>query len=343
MHDPNTVAFEIKYPWFHTLQMGKTRYRYWPSFITIWHVDPERCGSDDSCGWFRPPFTEVQREIVKTLASDEARDPWFMSLSAKQNSNPVECESYVRGAFLLVSSCLENRCGWRPWRQRKRSVTLDEATRWAALMTHQSDNFRSSLAFLSGYHSNWYRDGEPNTIGEDKYFREQQASGFFGAIMGYILRERRPWYRKPRWHLIHWKMRVIGLGSYKLVRKCLSCEWCNGTGWKGETPRGDKLYCELCGGPNCVVQEEHTIRVPLPIVGWKIQIHPLQSLKRWAFSRCCRCGGRFAWGYSPVSDSWNGTGPLWFRSEQYTYHADCSNPTSNCCMAAEKPAEPVEP
>ena len=46
MHDPETVAFDIKYPW-------KSRDReYRGSFVTIWHVDPEKDGTDDSCGWF---------------------------------------------------------------------------------------------------------------------------------------------------------------------------------------------------------------------------------------------------------------------------------------------------
>jgi hypothetical protein len=33
---------------------------------------------------------------------------------------------------------------------------------------------------------------------------------------------------------------------------------------------------------------------------WKIQIHPLQNLKRWLFSRCAGCGKGFSWGYCPV-------------------------------------------
>lgn len=37
MHDPMTVAFEIPRPW---------------PLVTVWHVDPERDGTDDSCDWF---------------------------------------------------------------------------------------------------------------------------------------------------------------------------------------------------------------------------------------------------------------------------------------------------
>ncbi len=58
---------------------------------------------------------------------------------------------------------------------------------------------------------------------------------------------------------------------------------------------------------------------------WRIQIHPVQAFKRWVFSRCCRCGGRFAWGESPITDSWNGIGPRWFRGEPRTYHARCDS------------------
>lgn len=256
MHDPDTQAFVIPFPWYTTHRMGKTTWRYWHPFITIWHRDPERGGSDDSCGWFRPPFTEKQREIVKALAGEEAREPWFFAKDAKTNDDPVLVERLVFGAFILVDRCLANRGALR-WRRR---VSVAEATRWAAEMTHNGvDNFRSSLCFKSGYHSNHYRSDSPNTVGEDEYWREQQALSFFGAIMGRILRERRPWWMHPKWHVWH----------------------------------------------------------------WRLQCQPLQQFKRWAFSRCSKCGGRFAWGYSPTTNSWNGPGPRWFRGEPDVFHMDC--------------------
>ena len=57
---------------------------------------------------------------------------------------------------------------------------------------------------------------------------------------------------------------------------------------------------------------------------WRIQVHPTQNFKRWAFSRCAECGGRFTWGYSPVSSQWYGSGPKWFKGESGVYHHDCS-------------------
>lgn len=47
MHDPSSVAFDIKYPW---RAYPDSDYR--ESFITVWHEDPELDGTDDSCDWF---------------------------------------------------------------------------------------------------------------------------------------------------------------------------------------------------------------------------------------------------------------------------------------------------
>lgn len=58
---------------------------------------------------------------------------------------------------------------------------------------------------------------------------------------------------------------------------------------------------------------------------WRIQVVALLHFKRWAFSRCCKCGGGFAYGYSPCSGSWNSEGPRWFRSEKNTYHMECDD------------------
>ena len=55
---------------------------------------------------------------------------------------------------------------------------------------------------------------------------------------------------------------------------------------------------------------------------WKLQVRPLQDFKRWAFSRCAGCGGRFRWGYSPVTSNWNSQGPTW-RGEPHVYHHTC--------------------
>jgi hypothetical protein len=56
---------------------------------------------------------------------------------------------------------------------------------------------------------------------------------------------------------------------------------------------------------------------------WRFQIAGLLNLKRFLFSRCAGCGRRFSWGYAPLSTSWGGDGPRWFRGEPHTYHFGC--------------------
>ena len=243
MHDRMTVAHEIKYPWRcnprRPQHMNETDFcyefdqGYRESFVTIWHVDPGLHGSDDSCGWFTPPFSEETLEICKSLAFDEARAPWFFATMAKANTDPILCERLLFGAFVMVSRCLANR------RVLRKPVSVDEAMRWAAEGTYNSvDNFRGALCFLSGYHSNSYHDGELNTEEEDRFFREEQAKSFFGSIAGWIFRDRRPWYRHPRWHLWHWKFQVHPL---QLLHRWIfdRCNKCGGRFDYGETPIGE--------------------------------------------------------------------------------------------------------
>lgn len=52
---------------------------------------------------------------------------------------------------------------------------------------------------------------------------------------------------------------------------------------------------------------------------WRVTVVPLQNLKRWLFTRCSKCGGRFKYGESGTTNSWNSAGPRWFKSEDL-YH-----------------------
>lgn len=295
MHDPMTQAFVIPYGWRTERFKNGTKWRYWKPFITIWHVDPERRGNDDSCGWSWPPLNKRENERIKILAEDEAREPWFMAVDAKSNEDPVLCNYLMFSAFMRVSWAMRT---WGVWR---RAVSMKQAERWAAEMAHE---FRSTLCFRSGYHSNWYQDGVPNTSEQDKWFREQNAIGFFSSIARHVLRDRRFWFQHPKWHIIHWKRRM---NYNKPIDRAT-----------GDMDLDRRLFEYKYWG------------LPLPCIGWSIQIHLLQTFKRWAFSRCSKCGRRFAWGYSPTTNSWNGTGPRWFRSEPDVFHGDCHQPHSEC-------------
>src|SRR6266850_1233431 len=104
MYDPMTQAFDIKYPWRKYGKTGRDEFQrsYRESFITIWHVDPEKNGTDDSCGWSRPTLSKDQWARIKSIAGDEAREPWYQQYSGKQIESPTEAETLLRQAFMLV-------------------------------------------------------------------------------------------------------------------------------------------------------------------------------------------------------------------------------------------------
>lgn len=173
MHDPMTVAHEIKYPWFK----GSGEFRYRPSIITIWHVDPQRDGSDDSCDWFNH-----KRQLTPEL-------------------------KLLREATWDMETLLDNRPHFPDSREHKTWQPLH-----AAIMTCLRQPSRT----------HW-------------------------------------WQLHPRWHIWH----------------------------------------------------------------WRIQVHPLQVLKRRLFTRCSGCGKRFVNGQQVFSGSWNNDGPRWFKSEANVYHDHC--------------------
>lgn len=58
---------------------------------------------------------------------------------------------------------------------------------------------------------------------------------------------------------------------------------------------------------------------------WRIRVGPLQSLRRWALTRCAWCGGRHR-RRDPVnvSHQWDAPRTSWWRGERHLYHRGCS-------------------
>jgi hypothetical protein len=59
---------------------------------------------------------------------------------------------------------------------------------------------------------------------------------------------------------------------------------------------------------------------------WRIQVHPLQHLRRWALTRCEWCHGRSRKGdVANFSHQWDPDKGRWWRGERGLYHKDCSD------------------
>lgn len=238
MHDPNTVAFELSVPkpWglapWDRIQL-----------ITIWHLDPETDGSDDSCGWAFPKLTRDQIERLKSLAWGEARSPYFLAQRSRVWRGRRElAELMYRSLVLKVADYLDL------------PVTFEQAARQASVRIHghfeDLDQARI-FCFVPGYHSNCAEDRVQD--------REERFLDIVCGIARGLLADARPWYRQVRWHFWH----------------------------------------------------------------WRIQIHPIQALKRWLWTRCATCGKGFRWGESGFTNQWDSDGPGWFRGERDLHHGAC--------------------
>lgn len=231
MHDPMTVAFEIKSP------IKRRDYR--ETLVTFWHVDPEKDGTDDSCGWFmrsRHGDKAVLEAIRKEFAYDwdSEHGGWFHPASGDPR---LSVSGVVLNMFFAASHIYYGR-------NREKSLAFMQRN-LAEILLFAENNVDSLFNSVTMR----YRPEK----------REYRIDQFAHTVYGWILRNERPWWRHPRFHLHH----------------------------------------------------------------MRIQIHPIQKFKRWAFSRCAACGKGFSWGYSPTSYGWGGDGPRWFKGERGTYHSDC--------------------
>lgn len=257
MHDPMTQAFQI--PWrYSTRTIGNKPWRYWEPLITIWHVDPCKDGTDDSCGWFmrsRHGDEKTLEKIVRRFDHEWTRQ-FKLSDETTAELGLFDASPYGWPVMSMhgIALNLFFYAAYEMFGDRDRAMRFMRDNLCEILMFAENPTDSMHTGFLHKF----------GLI--ERETKENRVRSAAVMIYGWILRASRPWYKHPRWHIWH----------------------------------------------------------------WRIQIHPLQAFKRWAFSRCQKCGKGFSWGYSPVSTQWEGTGPLWFRSEKYIEHSDCHNPSSEC-------------
>lgn len=163
MHDPMTLAFSIRNPFIAQKPLLAGDKPYHPPLIDIWHVDPEKDGSDDSCDWFgrRRPLDERERALERAL------DDLF------------------------------HRLGNAPYYP-------DDAL--------------------------W---GDPTAEGDEMPLRHGRAAVAQRAMYQWRRHHGLRWH--PRWHVHHWRIKVIPLLHFKRWM-WTRCEACDGPFRWGEAP-----------------------------------------------------------------------------------------------------------
>jgi hypothetical protein len=225
-----TVAHEIKVPW-RKYKNPRNEFEkdYRESFITIWHNDPEKDGTDDSCGWFprsRHGNSQTLEAIISrfefnwdsSFISDSTGEPVFYGYFIPVTGEPrMSPQAIVLGLFQHAAIAVLGKDGgdWEP-AQRFMQRNLFRILLFAE---NPTDSIHDSIVQKYGPERN----------------REERMRSMAACIYGWILRAERPWWKHPRWHVWHWRIQVHPW--QRLRRKLFDrCESCGKSFQYGESP-----------------------------------------------------------------------------------------------------------
>lgn len=243
MHDPMTVAHEIY------LGNKKTKSgRYRNPIITIWHVDPEKDGTDDSCGWFmraRHGSKEMLDKIKKALdfefdriyKSESTETTYYVGFFRPISGHPnFSTMGIVLNMFSLAS--------WEFFNHNRK-----KQKKW------MSKNLYDILYFAENPVDSLKDEirGTFRLPTNERWNRDEALSHYANILYGWLLRSNRKWYQHPRWHIHHWRIQFTPLQRLKR-RYFDKCSICGKRGFKGSVYsdwEGTKKWCEDCEQKKC--------------------------------------------------------------------------------------------
>jgi hypothetical protein len=157
MHDPMTVAFRPN------------------KFVTIWHVDPELDGSDDSCGYTYPKAGKELRDKLNKQATTEF--PFFFS------EDYASINLYHGATAYEVIYAIWAQIRWSFYRKQ---VTPREIIAILDSAANPNDNLRSCV---------------------DRAKHElKEFQRLYWLVWRVQARVNRKWYQRPKWHVKHWRI-----------------------------------------------------------------------------------------------------------------------------------------
>lgn len=223
MHDPKTVAHEIYglRGWLAKRRRDKgiryddkdPKFAWRSPLVTIWHVDPETDGSDDSCGYSYPRIAKGLRERAEKIAASE----WdFMFGRYAYKYQQPSAHEVVYALWKIIA--------WRMF--KRRSLNLHEFQEIADLAANPTDNLRAVVF--------------------DAARSPEQARRLGALMLRCYVRLHRPWWRHPKWHVYHWQVQIHFTQKLKrwLFSRCKGCgkryQWGYSpisANWHGKGPR----------------------------------------------------------------------------------------------------------
>lgn len=229
MHDPNTLAFDI-----YLGRKLKKNGHYRSPIISIWHLDPEKDGSDDSCGWFirsRHIDPAIIEKVRKEFEFNFKHDYWF-------NSGGYPKFSTIGTVINMYSSA-----AWQIFMYLDNNKPTDSArNKWRRFM---KKHLWDIMYFAENPTDSLY-DSIHMKYGVE--MATQRIEYFTNVITADIFRKLRPWYKHPRWHIHHWRITVPALRSLyrRYIQRCDICHKRFGTSSVFTDWDGTKHWCSTC-------------------------------------------------------------------------------------------------
>lgn len=217
MHDPSTLAFELRLD-FLAKPSNLGGHKIGPTVFTIWHNDPEKDGTDDSCGWFmraRHGNKKTLEKIASSFSFDWDRtwksdgpqgQVYLCGYFTPEGKNVLSPMAITLGLFRLAA--FEHFKHNHKRVQRFMNKNLYDILHFAE---NQTDSLYDLIIRKFGI--------------DERETREDRIMNFASIIYGYILRHDRPWWKHPKFHVWHWEIKVPFFQAiYRwLFQRCSKC------------------------------------------------------------------------------------------------------------------------
>ncbi len=208
MHDPNTVSFEI--------YLGRKKRKngsYRSPVLSVWHKDPEKDGTDDSCGWFIRPRHADQKilgEIKKEFEFNFKNNYWF----------DKEGKQIFSTSGVLLN--MYKTAAWIHFDHDKKKCDKFFRKHLHEILYFAENSFDCGGDDITG---KFYLSTNSDLLSKDRF------SGISGMVYSDILRKERKWYQHPRWHVHHWR---IQFNSFQRLKRRWwdKCSVCGKRGFK---------------------------------------------------------------------------------------------------------------
>lgn len=195
MHDNTSVAFEINLPFL------KNAFGMYIPILTICHIDPEKDGTDDSCGSFIRA-----RHIDRKMLDEVKKDfnfhfkGWFYEdfdiLQPKMNTVSLLYHMYRASAWIYFNR--DSRKLYRFFRKNLHEIIF--------MAGNPYDSFHEIIENKYDFKGDQFKN---------------EILNLSSSITCHIANLSRPWYKHPRWHIHHWRLQFHFKDCFRLLIKRL--------------------------------------------------------------------------------------------------------------------------